>query len=103
MSYHICPNVAERHGLDRIAVRLVGSNADAVCDIVADGFHISGIWINDHRNGPRVSWPVRDTPKGSMLLDKTSWVQFDGNSQRVCYYDSGYRPIFIKCAYWKTE
>ena len=39
----------------------------------------------------------------SMLLDKTSWVQFDGNSQRVCYYDSGYRPIFIKCASWKTE
>ena len=29
----------------------------------------------------------------SMLLDKTSWVQFDGNSQRVCYYDSGYRPF----------
>ena len=38
-----------------------------------------------------------------MLLDKTSWIQFDGNSQRVCYYDSGYRPIFIKCASWKTE
>lgn len=68
MSYHICPNVAERHGLDRIAVRLVGSNADAVCDIVTDGFHISGIWINDHRNGPRVSWPVRDTPKGRFAI-----------------------------------
>ena len=39
----------------------------------------------------------------SMLLVKTSQVQFDGNSQRVFYIDSGHRPIFIKFASWKTE
>lgn len=68
MFYHAYPNVAERHGLNRIAVRLMSESKDAVCEIVTDGFHISGIWINDHKHGPRISWPTRDTPKGRFAV-----------------------------------